>query len=119
VFSALALFHRRVRRVVSPCRQTLALQMWVSPNLLRTQFIIPMGHQHFTIACSAPGSATVYTSLGVSSGQTFAISGSATGAFKYVGGGAAGRYITTTVPCFVIADGSLSGGDEVVIWGYD
>lgn len=90
--------------------------MWVSPNLLRTQFIIPMTHQHFTIACSAPGSATVKTSLGVSTGETFLISGSATGAFIYVGSGAAGRYITTTVPCFVIADGSLDG-DELVIWG--
>jgi hypothetical protein len=93
--------------------------MWMPTTLLTHEFIIPVPCQHYTIACSAPGTALIQTSKGTAVGQRrVAVAGTTSGAFYYgaTGTTVGGLYINTTAPCFVYADGRVDG-DELVIYG--
>eukprot|EP00035_Acanthoeca_spectabilis_P021193 m.436864 g.436864 ORF g.436864 m.436864 type:complete len:555 (-) comp18028_c0_seq1:297-1961(-) len=92
--------------------------MWLPVSALRTEFIIPMNAQHYTLACTSPGIALEQVRKGVTRGQVNrTVAGRAGGAFYYGTGTInAGLYVSTTMPCYIVAD-SLPDTDELVIFG--
>jgi hypothetical protein len=92
--------------------------MWLAPDLMRTTFVIPMHWRYFAIVCTGPGVATVAPANG-SAAASVAIAGTpGLGAFyhSFGSGSNAGCAITTSAPCFVVANAAIDG-DEVTIFG--
>jgi hypothetical protein len=98
--------------------------MWMPESMMKTRFIFALVAAQFSLVCTTSGTA-FYTTAGMSDTAnrvsiTIANADGATnaGASWWSPGGtyAAGTYVETTVPCYIIADGS-SAQDENVVYG--